>query len=121
MTTHKDLIVWQKAMQLVLLVYRYTKSFPKEEMYGITGQMRRASVSIPSNIAEGYGRSSNKELIHFLDIAMGSSSELETQIIISYKLQFLQEPEYNELSSLNDEVMKMLASLIRNKKSKLNT
>lgn len=82
--------------------------------------MRRAAVSIPSNIAEGYGRSSEKELIHFLDIAMGSSAELETQIIISHKLQFLQESEYNKLSNLNDEIIKMLVSLIRNKKSKLN-
>ncbi|MDR0941495.1 MAG: four helix bundle protein [Bacteroidales bacterium] len=118
MATHKDLIVWQKAIQFVLLVYRYTQSFPKEEIYGITGQMRRAAVSIPSNIAEAHGRYSEKELLHFLHIAIASSAELETQILISYQLQFLQEAEYKELLSLNEEITKMLASLIRSKKNK---
>jgi four helix bundle protein len=115
MMTHKDLTVWKKSMRLVLLIYKHTQSFPKEELYGIVSQMRRAATSIPSNIAEGYGRNSNKELIRFLYVALGSSSELETQIIISFHLKYLQEKEYEELVQLNDEVRKMLSSLIKTK------
>ena len=115
MKTHKDLIVWQKAMQLVTLLYKTTKSFPKDELFGLVSQMRRASVSIPSNIAEGHGRCSDKELVRFLFISLGSSSELETQLIISRNLSLMNENDFNQLSSLNDEVRKMLIVLIRNK------
>lgn len=89
MMTHKDLKVWQKAMQLVTLLYNCTKSFPKEEIFGLVSQMRRSAVSIPSNIAEGYGRMSNKELVHFLYISLGSASELEIQLIIAKNLNFM--------------------------------
>ena len=84
--THKDLDVWKLGIELVQEVYEVTKVFPKEEMYGLTSQIRRAAVSIPSNIAEGYARESIKELIRFLYISLGSLSELETQLIISIKL-----------------------------------
>lgn len=117
MKTHKDLIVWQKSMDLVLRVYKITAQFPKEELYGITSQMRRSVLSIPSNIAEGYGRFSDKELIRFLFISLGSASELETQIILSKDLNFLAEEDFNVLSGLVNEIIKMLVALIRTKNS----
>ena len=113
MNTHKELVVWQKSMDLARLVYRYTNSFPKEELYGITSQMRRAVVSIPSNIAEGHGRSSKKELVHFLFVSLGSASELETQLILSQQLGFLSQEQFDKLNNLNNEVLKMLSALIR--------
>ncbi|MDR0507354.1 MAG: four helix bundle protein [Dysgonamonadaceae bacterium] len=115
MVTHKDLIVWKKAMLLVTLLYQLTKSFPKDELYGLVAQMRRAAVSIPSNIAEGHGRCSDKELVRFLFISLGSSSELETQIIISNNLNFLSNEDYLKLLKLNEEIRKMLVALIRKK------
>ncbi len=115
MMTHKDLIVWQKSMNLVTLVYQKTSQFLKDEIYGLTSQMRRVTVSIPSNIAEGHGRFSDKELIRFLFISLGSAAELETQLILSKNLGFLIEVDFNLLHELNTEVMKMLSALIRNK------
>ena len=119
MTTHKDLTVWKKSMNLVILIYKVTGKFPKEELFGLTSQMRRAAVSIPSNIAEGHGRHSEKEVIRFLYISLGSASELETQILLSSKLDFLNEEDFNQLNELNNEVLKMLASLIRSKNNEL--
>ena len=113
--THKNLIVWQKSIDLVEKIYNYTDGYPKGELYGLTSQMRRASVSIPSNIAEGHGRYSNKELIRFLFISLGSASELETQLIISKEIRFLNEEVYNELNQLVVEIIKMLSSLIKSK------
>jgi len=115
MLTHKDLIVWQKAIDFVVDIYISTNNFPKEEVYGLTSQLRRAAVSIPSNIAEGYGRFSDKELIHFLFISLGSASEIETQLIISHRLNFLKDEEFEKLNNLNVEIIKMLASLIKSK------
>ena len=115
MITHKDLIVWQKAMQLVTLLYKITRSFPKDELYGLVSQMRRAAVSIPSNIAEGHGRCSDKELVRFLFISLGSSSELETQLIISKNLDLINDEDFNQLLLLNEEIRRMLVALIRNK------
>ena len=115
MKTHKDLIVWQKSMDLAVLVYQHTNKFPKEELYGIVSQMRRASVSISSNIAEGHGRFSNKELIRFLFISLGSTSELETQLALSLRLGFLSDESFKILNDLNNEVLKMLVALIRSK------
>ena len=100
---------------MVVDIYLATSSFPKEELYGLTSQIRRASVSIPSNIAEGYGRFSNKELVRFLFISLGSASEVETQLIICNRLNYMQEKEFNYLSQLNNEIIKMLAGLIRSK------
>ena len=97
-SSHKDLVVWKKAMRLVFNTYQYTKRFPREETYGLAAQMRRAAVSIPSNIAEGKGRYSRKELLQFLVNARGSLLELETQIEIARHLDYLDEvAEHTEL------------------------
>ena len=107
---HKDLDVWKKSMDLVEGVYRLTKSFPDSEKYGLTNQMRRCAVSIPSNIAEGDGRNLKKEFKQFLYISLGSISELETQLIISSKLNYLKDKSL--LDELN-EIRKMLFGLIK--------
>ena len=113
MTSHKDLKVWQKGIELVKSIYEITQLFPSNEQLGLVSQMRRAAVSIPSNIAEGCGRNSDKELIHFLYIALGSASELETQIIISQELSFLQPEKSEQMQSLIFEIIKMISSLIK--------
>lgn len=97
--THKNLLAWQKAMSLVMAVYRETSAFPSHEMFGLTSQIRRAAVSVPSNIAEGAGRNSPKELIQFLGIASGSLAELDTQLNIASGLGYL-----DEKSVLQEEV-----------------
>src|SRR5690606_15035286 len=89
MKTHKDLDVWKLSVELVLDIYKITKNFPKEEIYGLTSQIRRSAISIPSNIAEGAGRNSKKEYVHFLYNSMGSLSELETQLMIAEKIGYL--------------------------------
>lgn len=121
MGNHKELIVWQKSITLVKLVYQQTGSFPSDERFGLTNQMRRCSVSIPSNIAEGFGRGSDKELTRFLRISLGSSSELDTQLILSKELHYMDEKRYNELSALNEEVAKMLSSLIYRRVNSLDS
>ncbi len=109
--THKDLDVWKKSMDLVMDVYRDTQTFPKEEVYGLTSQMRRAAVSIPSNVAEGASRNSKKEFCRYLYIALGSASELETQILIADRLGYVQEGDnYIEKT---EAIKKMLNGLIR--------
>jgi len=113
MRTHKDLDVWKHSINIATEIYKATKSFPREEIYGLTAQMRRAAVSIPSNIAEGAARSGNKEFTKFLYIALGSASELDTQIEIS-KATGLGNPE--KLADLQRElrnISKMLYGLIR--------
>jgi four helix bundle protein len=110
--SHKDLTVWQKSYQLCLLVYRITKHFPKEELYGLTSQMRRAVVSIPFNIAEGYCRQRRLEYIQFLQFSFASAAELETQLLLSNDLGYLYKGEFEEANDLLQEVMKMLNSLI---------
>jgi four helix bundle protein len=111
-SSYRDLTVWQKAIQLVLLVYSITKHFPKEETYGLISQMRRCAVSIPSNIAEGKGRSSRKDMKVFLCHARGSVHELETQLLISQELGYLGEEEQKRVMSLVSEVARMLNGLI---------
>jgi len=86
---HRELLAWQEAIKLVVAIYRETAAFPKEEIYGLTTQVRRSAISIPSNIAEGAGRNSSKELVHFLDIASGSRAELDTQLETSMQLGFI--------------------------------
>jgi four helix bundle protein len=103
---HKDLEVWKKSMDLVSNIYKITESFPNKELYGLTNQIRRAAVSVPSNIAEGAARSSKKEFIQFLYIALGSLSELETQIIIANRLEYL-----NNLDTLLED-LKFVQKLI---------
>jgi four helix bundle protein len=112
MNTYRDLIVWQKSVDLVVEIYKVTDLFPKEEIYGLTSQMRRAAVSIPSNIAEGKMRGYQKECKQFFLIAFASGAELETQIIISKKLPKIADLNYNQTDFLLQEVMKMLNSLI---------
>ena len=112
MKTYRALFVWQKSMDLVKKIYSATRSFPEEELYGLTGQIRRCAVSIPSNIAEGYGRHSATEYVRFLRIAIGSLYELQTQIEISLNLDFLKEGDHGNLSSRCTEIEKMLSSLI---------
>ena len=108
--SHKDLIVWQKAMELIVAVYNLTSKFPKEEMYGLTSQIRRAAISIPSNIAEGKKRGTRKDYRQFLLVAYGSGAELETQIEIAKMLSFGK--DYATIDRLIEEVMKMLNKLI---------
>jgi four helix bundle protein len=110
--TYEDLKVWRRAMDLVVEVYRSTSSFPKQEMYGLTSQMRRAAVSVPSNIAEGKGRFSRKELLQFLYHARGSLLELQTQITIGTELGFLQPGEGKKLAELASEVGRLLNGLV---------
>ena len=110
---HKDLIVWQRSIKLVKVIYSATKKFPKEELYGLTSQIRRSAVSIPSNIAEGYGRQYKRETIHFLHIARGSIYELETQLYVSFDLKFIPEQKFNELVVLIEECRKLLSGLIK--------
>ena len=113
MKSHKDLIVWQKSMTLVTRLYEVTQAFPKEELFGITSQMRRAAVSVPSNIAEGYGRIYGKETVKFLSNALGSASELETQLLLCRRLSLGTPDELHELLALTEEILRMLASLVR--------
>ncbi len=111
--SYKDLIVWQKAIALVTDVYDTTKSLPKEETYGLTAQLRRCSVSIPSNIAEGYGRNSTYDYIRFLQIACGSLYELQTQLIICSNLKYLSKEQNSDITTKSEEIEKMLVSLIK--------
>jgi len=106
--SYKDLIVWQKSMSLVAMIFKLTEKFPKSELYGIVSQIRRAGVSIPSNIAEGWGRRSIKEYRQFYAIAYGSVLELETQLLISQDLKFGDSVKYEAIYSLLVEVSKML-------------
>ena len=108
MQTYKDLIVWQKSIDLVLEIYNITKSFPNEEKFGLVSQMRRCSVSIPSNLAEGYARKNRRENAQYVNISFGSATELETQIIISKKLKFISDDRYRKIDQLLDEILRML-------------
>lgn len=103
----KELKIWNKAIDLTVDVYKATAGFPKEEVYGLTSQIKRSAVSIPSNIAEGAGRNSNKEFIHFLGIANGSSFELQTQIIVAEKLNLIGGEVSESILSGLDEIQKM--------------
>lgn len=111
MRTHERLDVWKKSVDFVVLVYKATDCFPSDEKFGLTSQIRRASVSIPANIAEGAARNSNKEFLHFLSISQGSTSEVETELLIAFRLGFLNEKIYSELKSKLDEIGKMLSGL----------
>ena len=111
--SYKELIVWQKSMELVKKIYLLTDNFPKDELYGLSSQMQRASVAIPSNIAEGYLRKHRKEFVQFLSIASGSAAELETQIIICKSLSKFNNFHFKESESLLTEVMKMLYVMIK--------
>jgi len=109
---YKDLIAWQKAMELVIAVYDATDGFPKREMYSLTDQIRRASVSIPSNIAEGQAHYSHREFLHYLRHARGSLAELETQILIAQKRLYLPDSLAKDLLQKMDELNRILSGLI---------
>ena len=108
----KQLKIWQKGIEIVKDIYTLTKQFPKEELYGITSQMRRSAISIPSNIAEGFKRYHSKEYSQFLHIVLGSAAELETQLIIAKELGFINEENLNDISEKLDHIPKMISSLL---------
>lgn len=117
--SYKDLKVWQKSLELVTEVYSLTKNFPKSEIYGLSSQMRRAAVAIPSNIAEGQRRGHRKEFLQFLYVSYGSGAELETQVEICKRIDNLQKLDYTKLDCILSEVMKMLNGLISSLKQKI--
>ena len=108
---YRELIVWQKAMDLVEKIYRASARFPKEEIYGLTSQIRRAAVSVPSNIAEGSGRRTTADLLHFLSIASGSLKEAETQVLIAERLAYIDRRTTSELIALTTEVGRLNSAL----------
>ncbi len=114
MKTHTDLVVWQKSIILVKHVYQITSTFPDNEKFGLVNQMRRCAVSIPSNIAEGNARHGDPEFRQFLNIAYGSSAELETQLLISKELGFISQSDFDRVQELLVEVRKMVNVLIKN-------
>jgi four helix bundle protein len=113
MSDFRKLTVWQKSYQLTLNIYQSTSSFPKEELFGMTSQIRRAAASIPANIAEGSGRGSDTELRRFCHIALGSANELEFFMLLSRDIHYLEISHYNKLNEVILEVQRMLASLIQ--------
>ncbi|MBR0201854.1 MAG: four helix bundle protein [Bacteroidaceae bacterium] len=120
METHKDLRIWQQSIEMVTSIYLMTKAFPKDELFGLVSQMRRAAVSVPSNIAEGYARGTDREKLHFLRISSGSLSEVETQLILSLNLGYVSQETYDELSERVTSVWKQLNALISSVKKKLS-
>lgn len=109
--SYKDLLVWQKGIELVIEIYHLTRTFPKEESYGLVSQIRRAAVSIPSNIAEGRCRRTRKDFVQFLRMAYASAAEVDTQLIIAKRLSFITQIDYNKVSDQLSEIMRMLNSM----------
>lgn len=120
MKTFRDLLVWQKSMSFVTETYNESKSFPKEETFGLTSQIRRSAISIPSNISEGFGREGVKDYLRFLNIAISSLFELQTQLEIAFNLKFIAKVVFTRLYELSREIERMLSSCIRIIKSKQN-
>ncbi len=118
MKSYRDLIIWQKSMRLVTRIYLITKELPKNELYGLTSQIRRSSISLPSNIAEGYGRNSTNDYIRFLQIACGSLYEVQTQLEICRNLEYLSKDIFNKIYEQSREIERMLNSLIGKLKGK---
>ena len=118
MRPHEKLEVWSLAMDFVVEVYRSTESFPKEEKFGLTSQIRRAAVSVPANIAEGAARQSNKEFINFLSYAQGSASELETELTIAFRLGYLTQSGYVESPAALGKIGRMITGLSQHLKRK---
>ena len=116
--SYRDLVVWQKGMDLVVECYKATEQFPKTEVYGLAGQLRRAAVSVPSNIAEGRGRQHLPEFIQFLHIAQGSLAELETQIPIAHRLNDIEATQCQNLLNQTNEITQMLHGLLRSLKNR---
>lgn len=118
MQNYKELKVWEKAHQFTLLVYKTSKSFPREELYALVSQLRRASSSIPANIAEGCGKNSPAEFAHFLNIALGSANESEYFLILSKDLKYINQEEFENMALLINEIKAMLISLINKVRTK---
>lgn len=118
MRPHENLDVWKKAVDFTIEIYKITESFPKDERFGLTSQIRRASVSIAANIAEGAGRKSTKEFLNFLSIAQGSASEVETEILIAFKLGFCSEEHFKIAYARLGEIGRMLTGLCKHLRSK---
>ena len=117
MTTHKDLEVWQKSIILVTKIYTETKQYPEDEKFGLTSQIRRCAVSIPSNVAEGAARNTQKDFTRFLHISLGSAAELQTQLLISLNLNYLDKNKYEQLLAEAETISKMLSGLIKSVKN----
>jgi four helix bundle protein len=120
MRPHEKLDVWNKAVDFVVTVYKVSESFPKEEKFGLTSQIRRAAVSIPANIAEGAARQSSKEFAHFLSNAQGSASELETELLIAHRLGYLDKDIHIEMRATLDSIGRMIVGLSEHLKRKAN-
>lgn len=118
-TSYHDLEVWKRSRKLVKIIYQATESFPKSEMFGLTSQMRRAAVSIPSNIAEGFSRHGTKDYISFISICIGSAAELETQVLLGCDLEYLQLHQMDDVLKEITQLHKMLHNMRRSLKSKL--
>jgi four helix bundle protein len=112
MKTYREILVWQKAMDFVTIIYKRTRHFPNEELYGLTNQIRRSAISIPSNIAEGFGRRSSPDFKRFLQISMGSPFEVQTQLEIAKNLEYIEENVFNELFQESREIERMLTAFI---------
>ena len=119
MRPHEKLDVWKRAVNFVTKVYEYTKTFPSDEKYGLTSQIRRSAVSVPANIAEGSARQSNKEFLRFLSIAQGSSSELETELLIAFNLEYLSKENYSELNVEIEAISRMMIGLSKHLKNRI--
>ena len=117
--SHRDLIVWQRAMSMVTDVYRVTNVFPATEKFGLTSQLRRAAISVPSNIAEGYGRGTSQDYLRFLRIARGSLFEVDTQLLIATNLGFLNHDQYQQVENQLAETGRVLAGLIKSIESRI--
>jgi four helix bundle protein len=107
----RQLVVWQRSMELAMLIYQVTRSFPREEIYGLTSQLRRAAVSVPSNIAEGYSRKSTKELLQFLAVTDGSLAEIETQLLMARQLEYCGTGPLNQALDLVEQCQRMLHTM----------
>lgn len=119
--SYKDLIVWQKSLILIKLVYKATESFPRDEIWALTSQIKRSSISVASNIAEGSAKRSTREFIRFLNISYGSLAELEAQLLISVELKFISQENVKPLIDLANEIGRMINGLIRSLTNKLNS
>src|SRR5436309_1291074 len=115
----RDLIAWQKAMDYVIMVYRLTAKFPREELYALTSQLRRSAVSVPSNIAEGHGRQSMREFLNFLSVAYGSLNESQTQVLIAERLEYCDAQQATELFNASCEVGRLINGLMNSLNNKV--
>ncbi len=115
---HKKLDVWKASIELVVAIYSVTSHFPKEELYGLSGQLRRAALSVPANIAEGAARQTHREFTNFLQLAQGSLSELDTELEVAKRLEYINEQSWHHLDLEIERIDKMMSGLIRHLRSK---